>query len=569
MVLKQLNKIIKSAFKKAGYAFNDAKVIISNRPELCDYQSDSAFLAAKEFSKAPKIIAEEVVKHLQENEKLKGVFSDVSFAMPGFINLKLTNSFINKTLNEMINNNNFNLDKPKVRETVFVDFGGPNIAKPLHVGHLRSAIVGESVKRIINFSGHKTISDVHLGDYGLQIGIVIYGLKQENISKDKITLEVLEYLYPKYNAIGKEDESVKEICAEITKQMQEGHEEYNELHKIILEISGNDILRLYDFLNVSFDLWKGESQAYEHIPAVKTILENKGLLKTSQGAKIVYLDNESSKQDLPPLIFEKSNGAYLYGTTDLASIYNRVKTYNPSKFYYVVDKRQSLHFKQVFSVAKMAGLVSENQMLTHLGFGTVNGKDGKPFKTRAGDAPKLDSLFNQVKEQYVSARLENENANEDDLNKIVNAIIKFADLQNHRERDYVFDIEKFSNITGKTGPYVQYAYLRVQKVINDNKELLTNLLNEKIYGNEDKNLRLKLITLQSAVNLAVEEMLPSVVAEYVYDLCVLLNNFYEKNRINQVNDKAQKSNWITLMQLSNNILKQMLSLLIIDIPTVM
>ncbi len=569
MVIKELEQVINNAFEKAGYPFKDVKVIQSNRPELCDYQSDSAFLAAKQFGKAPKIIAEEVVKHLQEDENTKSIFSSVSFAMPGFINLSLTNEFINNTITKMMQNKNFNLQQPKKPETVFIDFGGPNIAKPLHVGHLRSAIVGESIKRIINFAGHKTISDVHLGDYGLQIGIVIYGLQQENIKKEEITLEVLEYLYPKYNAIGKENEEVKEICAEITKQMQEGHAEYNELHKIILEVSGNDILRLYEFLNVSFDLWQGESQAYNYIEPVKSILEKKNLLKTSQGAKIVYLDGVDSKIELPPLIFEKSNGAYLYGTTDLASIYNRVKKYNPDKFYYVVDKRQALHFKQVFSVAKMAEIVNENQTLTHLGFGTVNGKDGKPFKTRAGDAPKLDSLFNQVKEQYISARAENQNASESDLNIIVNAIIKFADLQNHRERDYVFDIEKFSNITGKTGPYVQYAYLRVQKVINDNINLLSNALNNKIYGEEDKNLRLKLISLQSAVNLATNEKLPSVVADFVYEMCVLLNNFYEKNRVNQVTDAEQKSNWITLLQLCNNVLKQMLSLLIIDIPTVM
>ncbi|MBE6160432.1 MAG: arginine--tRNA ligase [Lactobacillales bacterium] len=562
MILKILENIIKEELNKLNYEV-DAKVIKSNRPDLCDYQFDGVFKLASIYKKSPIEIGEEIVACINERGDFSHYFSEVSFVKPGFINIKISDTLINELLVKMNENDKFNIEQ-KNDEVFFLDYGGPNIAKPLHVGHLRSAIVGEAVKRTIEFKGYKTISDVHLGDYGLQIGQVIYAIKRDNINIEDITLEYLENVYPKISALCKQDEEVKKICADITKDLQDGNLEYHKYFEKIKEVSGNDIKRLYKYLNVKFDLWYGESDAYNYIEEAKNIIDSKKLFKMSEGALVVEVKEDTDKKEMPPLIFEKSNGAYLYGTTDIATILQREQDYKPDHILYFTDLRQQMHFEQVFRTVKKAGITDAN--LEFLGFGTVNGKDGKPYKTRSGDAPKLDDLFNEVKELFISKKEENKSMSLEDRDKIVNAIIKFADLQNNREKDYIFDIEKFSEVVGKTGPYILYTYLRINKII-ENKEITT--LNDIVYNDYDRNLRIKLLELELAVNNAFNTRMPSYIAEYIYDLCVLVNSFYQNNHVNNEEDKDKQNSFVYVLNLTNKIIKEMLNILVIDIPSVM
>lgn len=560
MFLKPLEQLIEEELKGLGY---EAKISIrkSNRPDLCDYQCDNLFQIAKEYQLNPITLGELLESRLTNNETILH-YANISFAKPGFLNIVLTNAFVNEILSNM-QEDHFHLSTPEQPETFFLDYGGPNVAKPLHVGHLRSAIVGESIKRIIEFVGHKTISDVHLGDYGLQIGQVIYGIIEDQKEESEISLAYLEELYPRMSGLCKENSEVLEKCASITKELQDGNSTYQHLWKIILELSGNDIKRLYQYLDVHFDVWKGESDAYSYIEPLKIKLDQQGLLEESDGAKVISVAKETDKKELPPLIFEKSNGAYLYGTTDLATIQEREETYHPDHYIYVADLRQNLHFEQVFRVCEKAKLSAAS--FEFCGFGTVNGTDGKPFKTRKGDAPKLDSLFTQVKEIFISSKDSNKDMSEENIEKIVNAILKFADLQNNRERNYIFDISKFSEVVGKTGPYTLYTYVRLQKLLENVK---SKTFNTEIYNTIDRNLRLKLIDLPSALMAAYKERMPHYIADYCYDLCVEANNFYQNNRMNNL-ELQQKEQWQALLELTNRVLKELLNLLVIDIPTEM
>jgi len=559
-----LEELLKKVTKELGYE-QEISVKKSNRPELCDYQSDDSFKLAKIYKKNPFIIGNEIVDAINKLDEFNDYFSKVEFFNPGFINITLSNIFINNLLKEMNENEKFSIKKPELIETFVLDYGGPNIAKPLHVGHMRTAIVGESIKRIINYVGHKTISDVHLGDYGLQIGQVIYGILEDNVNKEDITLSYLEETYPKISSLCKENEEVKEKCASITKELQEGNELYKELWRIVLEISGNDIKRLYNYLGVSFDLWEGESDSYKYIKETEEFLNNKNFIEDSMGAKIIRVNEETDIAELPPLIFQKSNKAYLYGTTDLATIYDRENKFKPNHILYVVDNRQYLHFEQVFRVAKKSKMTEAN--LEFLGYGTVNGIDGKPYKTRSGDAPKLDNLFEQIEEIFLAKKEDNKDMLKEDIDKIVNSILKFADLQNSRDRDYMFDINKFSNVVGKTGPYILYTYLRINKIIENEKS--SDKISNNIYNEVDRNLRLKILELSDYVNSAFINRMPSYIAEYIYNLAVLANNFYQNNHINGIEDENKKNDWLYVLSLTNKIIKEMLNLIIIDIPTLM
>lgn len=561
MINKVLEEIINTSLKELNYEY-EAKVIESNRKELCDYQCDSCFILAKTYKKSPLMIGNEIVENILKKEYYQ--FKNIEVVNPGFINMTLSNQFINDILIHMNENEKLGIKKPDIIETFVLDYGGPNIAKPLHVGHMRTAIVGESIKRIINYVGHKTISDVHLGDYGLQIGQVIYGILEDNIKIEDITLEYLENTYPKISSLCKENEEIKEKCAIITKKLQEGNEEYQKLWKMICEVSGNDIKRLYNYLDVSFDLWLGESDSYKYIDTVTKILNEKKLLIDSENAKIINVCEDTDKKELPPLIYQKSNGAYLYGTTDLATIYEREKDYHPSHILYIVDNRQGLHFEQVFRASKKANLTASK--LEFLGYGTVNGIDGKPYKTRQGDAPKLDNLFEQVKGIFLEKKEDNKDMPKEDIDKIVNSILKFADLQNSRERDYIFDINKFSNVIGKTGPYILYTYLRINKILENNK---IAKMSNNIYNNDDRALRLKLLEFENILNNAFRERMPSYIAEYIYELALLTNTFYQNNRIQGLEKEVQKSDWLYLLNLTTKVLKEALSLIMIDIPKYM
>lgn len=559
---KELKEIIQTLFNKD----TNAEILVSNRPDLCDYQYNGTFEIAKSLHQNPYDIGLKIAEELNKNKDALTKFSKIECVRPGFINFTLTDSYINECLNKMTSENKFNITLPK-QEKIVIDYGGANVAKPLHVGHLRPAIVGESIKRLLKYMNQEVISDVHLGDYGLQIGQVIYGLKQENILSNEITLDILSTLYPKISSLCNEDASIKEICANITKELQDGHVEYQEYFKKILEISKEDIKKMYDYLGASFDLWLGESDSYAFVPEVTKSLEREGLLKISEGAKVVEVAEETDKIEIPPLIFQKSNGAYLYGTTDLATLWQRQKDYQPDKVLYVADSRQNLHFTQVFRVAKKIE-ETKNIDCEFLGLGTINGGDGKPFKTRAGNTPRLEELFKETKEIFLNNESHNTEYEKDDLKKIVSSIIKFADLQNNREKEYIFDIEKFSKTTGKTGPYILYTYVRTKKIIK-NKESLVDNLSKTIYNVHDRSLRLKILELDEILNYAFKTRMPSVIANYLYEICVLVNAFYENNHINNLEDNDKKRDWITLLSLTLDIIKDLLDILVMEIPSKM
>lgn len=565
MVTSLLEEKIKEALDTLNYDCA-AKVVVSNRPDLCDYQFDLAFSLAKVLHKAPIVIANEIVEAIKTLSDFEDYFSNVEACNPGFVNMTLSDKFINNQLNLMLVNDKFNLKKPSQVDTYVIDYGGPNIAKPLHVGHMRPAIVGESIKRIVKYIGHNIIGDVHFGDFGLQIGQVIYGMQMRNISLESVTMEDLNEIYPAMSKLCKEDENIKNICADITKKLQDGDTTYEKYYERIFELSSNDIKSIYKYLDVDFDLWYGEMASRKYIPVVEKILNEKGLTTLSEGALVVDVKNESDSKELPPLIFKKSNGAYLYGSTDMATIYQREEDFKPDYILYVADQRQALHFTQVFRASLKSGITDSK--LEHLGFGTINGTDGKPYKTRSGETPKLSSLFDEIKEILISNREQNQNMNEEDLRILVNAILKFADLQNNREKDYIFDIKKFSEVVGKTGPYVLYTTLRISKILEQEKNDIDSI-NGSIYNVQDRNLRLKLLEFNDAVWSSFENRLPSTIASYIYELCMLLNTFYQNNHINGLEDEIKKNDWINVLKLSHGILVDLLNLLGMEVPSVM
>lgn len=560
-----INKIIEELFIKNG--IEDIKVSKSNRPDLCDYQSNDIFKIAKKEGKSPIEVGKEVELKINGIKNFNDYFESVQFVAPGFLNIKINNNFICNVLRKMSNDNKFNIQLPEKNETFVVDYCGANVAKPLHVGHMRTTIVGESIARIIRFMGHKTICDVHLGDYGLQIGEVIYAILEDKIPLEDIDINYLDIAYPKMSARCKEDEKLKEECARITKELQDGNEEYRKLWKKILDVSVEDIKKNCDYLGAKFDYWYGESDAYPYIPKIEKILNEKGLLRQSEGALVVNVEEPTDKKEIPPLLFKKSNGAYLYASTDLACLLQRKEDFNPDHVLYVTDLRQALHFEQVFRTIEKCGIFKRTQ-LEHLGYGTVNGLDGKPFKTREGTAPKLESLYNDIKEIFISKKEENKNLSNEDLDKIVNSILKYGDLQNSKEKDYIFNIEKFSDTIGKTGPYILYTYLRVNKILKDNCYTQKDL-SSKIYNESDRNLRMKLFDLEDYIYLAYNNRNPFYLADYVYDLCLLVNNFYQNNNISNLTDEENKNDWLYVLNLSNRIIKEVLDLLVIQIPSKM
>lgn len=561
MILK-LESILNEVFEKLNYNYI-SKVIKSNI-EGVHFQCDDAFKLAKEYHKAPKVIAEEVVEEIKGNTKYNYYFKDVASAGAGFINIIVSDEFINECLQKLINQDKLGVSLDD--STIVLDYGGPNVAKPLHVGHLRTAIIGQAINNILKFKGNKTISDVHLGDIGAQMGQVIYGIihdfpntKYEDIDFD---LDYLNITYPKMSALCKEDENVRQECAEITKKLQEGNKDYRILWRKIYDLSVGDIKKIYDYLDVHFDYWYGESDAYKEFPEMMAYLDKQSCVQIDNGAKVIDVSEETDKNPMPPCIIQKSDGAYLYATSDLGTIWQRKRDFNPDEIIYVVDARQSMYFTQVFRAAKKTGIY--NGKLVHYGNGTVNGPDNKPFKTRTGGALKLSDLISQTKKEFISLRAENENMDEEDLDKIVNAILKYADLSNDLTRNYIFDIKKFSEVNGKTGPYILYTYLRIAKLLTPD----TGKLSDKIYNDSDRALRLKLLEVSSIIDEAALERKPHIIAGYLYELSVLANNFYQKNRMADLTGQI-KEDYNTVLTFNNFVLKTLLELLGIHVPKTM
>ncbi len=560
----KLESILNSAFIKLGYE-TDVKVIKSKEDSV-DFQCDDLFKLAKVYHKAPFMIGDEVVSELKKLNDYSDYFKSVECVKPGFINMCVSDKFINSTLREIMEKDKFGVSLDS--DTIVLDYGGPNVAKPLHVGHLRTAIIGQAINNILTFKGNKVIGDVHLGDIGTQMGQVIYGVMEDfpDLSKAEITLDYLNKTYPKISGLCKEDDEVKKKCLSITKELQdqllEGEGIYIDLWKKIYEISVIDIKRLYDYLDVKFDYWYGESDAFKYYNEMIPYIESKGIVKVDNGAKIIEVSAEDDKINMPPLIFQKSDGAFLYATSDLGTIWQREKDMHPDNIIYVVDARQNLHFTQVFRVVKKAGYYDGG--FEFCGYGTVNGKDNKPFKTRSGDAYKLDDLINDVRDEFISLREENKNKSGEDLDKIVNSILKFADLQNDLTRNYIFDIKKFSEVNGKTGPYILYTYLRINKLLSEN----TKEISDNIYNEADRNLRLKLIDVPNIIDMAAYERKPHHIANYLYELCVLSNNFYESNKLTEMEEDV-KQEIISLLKFNNVVIETLLNLLGIYVPNEM
>ena len=565
-MIEKLEKVLSSAFKKLGYDEKFVKISLSNRPELCDYQINSVFQIAKELHKNPVDIGEKLVEEINNINDFNDYFSEVVFAKPGFINIKISDKFILNEFNSMVKQGNYGIEKIKDVKTCVIDYGGPNIAKPLHVGHIRPAIIGQSIYEILKEKGYKVIGDVHLGDIGLQMGQVIYGLKERNLKPEDITIDILQDIYPKMSALCKSDDKVGEECRRITKELQDGNPEYEAYFKVMYNVSLDDIKRIYNYLGVYFDYWYGERDSYKYMDDLMAFLDSKGVVEIDDGAKVIRVAKDDDKKEMPPLILQGKSGAYLYATSDMATIYQRMKDFNPDYILYVVDDRQRLHFEQVFRACKRSGL-TKDAILEHNYFGTINGPDGKPFKTRSGETLRLDMLIEETKEIFISKKESNKNMKEEDIDIIVNSILKFADLQNNREKNYIFDIDKFADVNGKTGPYILYTAVRIRKLVENYKNKIK--LSNKIYNENDRDLRLKLLEVNDIVTRACNERMPHYIADYLYDLAVLTNTFYQNNNIMKLQDMNNKEDWISLFSYIYDVIEKLLSLLVIKIPSEM
>ena len=574
---------LSAAFEKAGYDSSYGKVGVSNRLDLCEYQCNGAMAGAKAYKKAPFMIADDVVGNLTDSK----VFSMKEMVKPGFINLKVSEEFLADYLKEMEKDEKLGADTAQEPKTIVIDYGGPNVAKPLHVGHLRSAIIGESIKRIGRFVGHKVIGDVHLGDWGLQMGLIITELKHrqpelvyfddsytgEYPAEAPFTISELEEIYPCASGKSKEDEAYRQEALEATHLLQQGKPGYMALWNHIMSVSVTDLKRNYANLNVSFDLWKKESDAQPYIPDMVEMMKEKGFAYEDQGALVVDVKEETDTKEIPPCMLLKSDGASLYTTTDLATIVERMKLFQPDEILYVVDKRQELHFIQVFRCARKTGLVKEDTRLSFLGFGTMNGKDGKPFKTREGGVMRLENLIADIDEEMFTKIVENRSVRDKDARdtaKIVGlAAIKYGDLSNQATKDYIFDVDRFTSFEGNTGPYILYTIVRIKSILNRYVEAGGNLEAGEILpasNSSEKNLMLQLSGFGSMIESAFEEKAPHKICAYIYEVSNAFNSFYHETKILSEENQAQKESYIRLLQLTKRVLETSIDLLGFEAP---
>ena len=582
-MLDLLSAEVAKAFAEAGYDEKYARVSLSNRPDLCEYQCNGAMAAAKEYHKAPIMIANAVVEAMQGSE----VFGEVQAVNPGFINMKVNNEYLSQYLNGMEKDERMGCEKAENPKTIMIDYGGPNVAKPLHVGHLRSAIIGESVKRIARFAGHKVIGDVHLGDWGLQMGLIITELRErkpELVYFDKayegeypaeapFTISELEEIYPTASGKSKQDEAYKEAAMQATYELQHGRRGYQALLKHILNVSVTDLKRNYANLKVDFDLWKGESDAQPYIPDMVQKMKDGGYAYVSDNALVVDVKEDTDTKEVPPCMLLKSDGASLYTTTDLATIVERMKLYNPDEIIYVVDKRQEMHFIQVFRCARKCGLVTDKTELKFLGFGTMNGKDGKPFKTRDGGVMRLEYLLKDINEEMLKKIQESrpmEEKEAEETAKIVGlSAVKYGDLSNQASKDYIFDVERFTSSEGNTGPYILYTIVRIKSILRKYEES-GKKAGEGWIGagrsDSEKALQLELSKFNSVMETAFEECAPHKICAYIYDLANAFNKFYHETKILATDDMEAQSSWISLLLLTRRVLETCIDMLGFEAP---
>ena len=572
------------AFEAAGLDAKYAKVTVSNRPDLCEYQCNGAMAAAKEYKKAPIMIAEEVVAQLKDN----AMFESVEAVKPGFLNLKLNNEFVASYISKMQEDTErLGCDKVENPKTIMIDYGGPNVAKPLHVGHLRSAIIGESIKRIGKFMGHNMIGDVHLGDWGLQMGLIITELKlrkpelcyfDENYEGEypvepPFTISELEEIYPTASGKSKEDAAYKEAAMQATYELQHGRRGYQALLSHILNVSVTDLKKNYANLNVSFELWKGESDAQPYIPDMVQKMKDDGYAYISDGALVVDVKEETDTKEIPPCMILKSDGASLYNTTDLATIVWRMKDYHPDKIIYVVDKRQELYFTQVFRCARKTHLVDDDTELQFLGFGTMNGKDGKPFKTREGGVMRLETLLSSINDEMYRKITENRTVEEAEAKATAKVValsaVKYGDLSNQASKDYIFDIDRFTSFEGNTGPYILYTIVRIKSILNKYKEAGKEAGTAAIlpaHSESEKALMLELTRFNAMMENAYEETAPHKVCSYIYDLANVLNHFYHETKIMAEEDEAVQASYVRLLTLTRRTLEVCIDVLGFSAP---
>lgn len=573
--IEQISDVFKNAFEDLGYTRESGRVNVSNRPDLCEFQCNGALADAKKFKKAPRMIAEEVVEKLKDNK----IFKNLEIAGPGFINITIDNEFLIEYVNEMNKDERLGLSKATEVKKIIVDYGGANVAKPLHIGHLRSAIIGESIKRIAKFMGHEVIGDVHLGDWGLQMGMVISEVERrqpdlpyfdenyegEYPSEAPFTIDELEDIYPYASKLAKSDEKVMDAAKQATVALQQGRRGYMALWNHILNVSVADLKKNYGALNVDFELWNGESDAQKLIPEMIKFLKDEGYAYESEGALVLDVSKEDDKTEIPPLLLLKSDGASLYGTTDLATVLERVRDLNADEIIYLADKRQGLHYEQFFRAAKKTGIAGENVGLDFIGFGTMNGKDGKPFKTREGGVMRLADLINLIKEAGKEKLKNNENVSSEEVEEISSkvglAALKYGDLSNQASKDYIFDIDRFASFEGNTGPYILYTTVRIKSILNK-----ANVSEEKgIIGepqsDSERNLMLQLIKFNETIELSYRDRAPHKICDYIYELSNNFNKFYNDTRILTEEDENKKSSWLNLIRLVKDTIEQCLDLL--------
>lgn len=577
-----LSNLVQEKFEKLGYDKEYGMVTISNRPDLCQFQCNGALPAAKKYKKAPFQIANEVLEELKGSE----IFDNISIAGPGFININIKDSFLAQYANDMYNDKKYGCSAPERPMTIIVDYGGANVAKPLHVGHLRAAIIGESLKRIFRFLGHNAIGDVHLGDWGLQIGMVITELqrrkpdlpyfdencKGEYPAEPPFTINELEDIYPAASKLAKSDEAAMEEARRATFELQQGRAGYMALWRHILNVSVADLKKNYGNLNVEFDLWKGESDCQKYIGDLVEYLKKNNYAYESEGALVVDVAEEDDTHPVPPFIVLKSDGSSLYSTTDLATIWERIQDYNPDEIVYVVDKRQGLHFEQVFRCAKKTKIAGENLKFDFIGFGTMNGKDGKPFKTREGGVMRLQDLIEIIENNVMDKLKDNKALEGEDISDIARKVgvsaLKYGDLSNQATKDYVFDLDRFASFEGNTGPYILYTVVRIKSILRRTQEELSSLGNKisEPYSQTERDLMMKLARFNEAIESSFVDKAPHRVCDYLYETSNLFNKFYHENRIISEEDMNKKASWINLITLTKRVLETGLDLLGIEAP---
>ncbi len=588
-ILDCIAEEMRAAFAACVYAADYGKVTLSNRPDLCEYQCNGAMAAAKAYKKKPIEIAGQVTAYLKERDgqtdAAPSMFSDIQAVMPGFINLRLSEAYLARYLEGMRLDEKLGAEEIGRGDTVIVDYGGANVAKPLHVGHLRPAIIGECIKRMGNFLGYHMIGDVHLGDWGLQMGLIIEELRDrkpdlpyfdesftgEYPEEAPFTIGELEEIYPAASARSKTDEAFKNRAHEATRRLQEGYAPFVAVWKHIMALSLPDLRKNYDNLEVYFDLWKGESDSKPYIPELIEDLQKKGLAHTSEGALVVDIAEPSDPKELPPCIIRKSDGAALYATSDLGTIMERQRLYAPKEYIYITDKRQELHFIQVFRVARKAGYVEPETKLVHLMFGTMNGKDGKPFKTRDGGVMRLEYLVQEINDKVYGRIMENRTMGEEearDASRIIGlAALKYGDLSNQVSKDYVFDIDRFTSFEGNTGPYILYTIVRIKSILaryEESRKEKGGQAEKQIrpaVSGEEKNLMLKLAAFNDVVETAFLENAPHRLCQFIYELSDAFGSFYNTTMILKEEDEEKQAGYIALITLVKRVLETCIGLL--------